>query len=65
MRKLGSVIVMVLFGSFCVAAPVALADTPQQHKMKDCNAQATDKKGDDRKAWLHLWPWRTRLSRRR
>lgn len=52
MRKLGSVIVMVLFGSFCVAAPLALADTPQQQKMKDCNAQATGKTGDERKAFM-------------
>ena len=26
--------------------------TPQQQKMKDCNAQATDKKGDERKAFM-------------
>jgi psiF repeat len=26
--------------------------TPQQQKMKDCNAQAADKKGDDRKAFM-------------
>ena len=26
--------------------------TPQQQKMKDCNAQAGDKKGDERKAFM-------------
>jgi len=52
MRKLGTVLVMVLFASFCVTAPLALADTPQQQKMKDCNAQAADKKGDERKAFM-------------
>ena len=26
--------------------------TPQQQRMKDCNAQATDKKGDERKAFM-------------
>jgi hypothetical protein len=33
------------------AAP-AKALTPQQQKMKDCNAQAGDKKGDERKAFM-------------
>ena len=26
--------------------------TPQQQRMKDCNAQAADKKGDERKAFM-------------
>jgi hypothetical protein len=52
MRKLVSVLVMTLFVSFCVATPFSLADTPQQQKMKDCNAQASDKKGDERKAFM-------------
>ena len=52
MRKLGSVLVMTLFVSFCVVTPFSLADTPQQQKMKDCNAQASDKKGDERKAFM-------------
>ena len=52
MRKLGSVLVMTLFASFCVVTPFSLADTPQQEKMKNCNAQATDKKGDERKAFM-------------
>jgi hypothetical protein len=32
-------------------APAALA-TPQQDKMKSCNAEAKDKKGDERKAFM-------------
>ena len=42
MRKLGSLLVTALFISFCVVTP-SLAITPQQQKMKDCNAQAGDK----------------------
>jgi hypothetical protein len=35
-------------------APTGPARTlsPQQQKMKDCNAQAADKKGDERKAFM-------------
>ena len=37
-----------------VAAPVAMADTAQQEKMKTCNADASKKglKGDERKAYM-------------
>ena len=52
MSKLAPVLMMVLFASFCVVTPVALAETPQQQKMKDCNAQAAGKIGDDRKAFM-------------
>jgi hypothetical protein len=52
MRNLGSVLVSALFASFCVVTPMALAETPQQQKMKDCNAQAGEKKGDERKAFM-------------
>ena len=34
------------------AEPAATTLTPQQQRMKDCNAQAGDKKGDDRKAFM-------------
>ena len=34
------------------AAAPATAMTPQQEKMKSCNASAADKKGDDRKAYM-------------
>jgi hypothetical protein len=29
--------------------------TPQQEKMKTCNAEAGDKKGDERKAFMSSW----------
>jgi len=32
--------------------PAAFAATAQQNKMKDCNASAADKKGDERKAFM-------------
>jgi psiF repeat len=34
------------------AAPSVFADNSQQSKMTACNAQATGKKGDDRKAFM-------------
>src|SRR5207253_4893680 len=52
MRKLGSVLMMTLFASLCMVTPFSLADTTQQEKMKICNAQATDKKGEERKAFM-------------
>jgi hypothetical protein len=36
----------------CAAAPVLAAENSQQSKMGDCNQQAADKKGDDRKAFM-------------
>ena len=40
-------------GSAFAADPApAKTLTPQQQRMKDCNAQATDKKGDERKAFM-------------
>ncbi|MBN9696807.1 MAG: phosphate starvation-inducible protein PsiF [Zoogloea sp.] len=33
-------------------APTAFAATEQQNKMKECNASAADKKGDERKAFM-------------
>lgn len=41
-------------GAAAFAADPAPAKTltPQQQKMKDCNAQAGDKKGDERKAFM-------------
>ena len=42
------------FGSSCAFAADAPAKalTPQQQRMKDCNTQATGKKGDERKAFM-------------
>jgi len=55
-----STLVLVLAAS--IGAPYAVAAdppqtpaktlTPQQKKMKDCNAQAGDRKGDERKAFM-------------
>jgi hypothetical protein len=44
----------IAFGSSCAFAADAPAKTltPQQQRMKDCNAQATGKKGDERKAFM-------------
>jgi hypothetical protein len=39
-------------GSAFAANPPAKTLTPQQQKMKDCNAQAGAKKGDERKAFM-------------
>ena len=39
-------------GTAFAADPPATTLTPQQQKMKDCNAQASDKKGDERKAFM-------------
>ena len=33
-------------------APAAFAAGSQQNKMKECNASGTDKKGDERKAFM-------------
>ena len=50
MKKLLALFVAGAF--FAVAAPAMAADNPQQEKMKACNAQAGDKKGDERKAFM-------------
>jgi len=44
----------LMFGASAFAADPAPAKTltPQQQKMKDCNTQAGDKKGDERKAFM-------------
>ena len=34
------------------AAPQTVAATSQQERMRDCNKQATDKKGPERKAFM-------------
>ncbi|BBU27529.1 phosphate starvation-inducible protein PsiF [Burkholderia sp. THE68] len=38
--------------SLTLGANAALAANSQQNKMSDCNKQAGDKKGDDRKAFM-------------
>ena len=39
-------------GTAFAADPAAKPLTPQQQKMKDCNAQATGKTGDERKTFM-------------
>ncbi|CAG9163449.1 PsiF family protein [Cupriavidus pinatubonensis] len=39
-------------GDKAIPASATKAPTAQQQKMKDCNEQAGDKKGDDRKAFM-------------
>jgi hypothetical protein len=36
----------------CAATPSFAAENAQQERMKTCNAKATDKKGDERKAFM-------------
>ena len=48
---------LAITSAFVFAAPVFAADPPkdtnaQQERMKDCNAKAADKKGDERKAFM-------------
>ena len=44
----------MLFAGSAIGADAAPAKplTPQQQKMKDCNAQATGKTGDERKQFM-------------
>lgn len=49
--KIQSAIAALMMGGLLAAAP-AFADNSQQSKMTTCNAQAGDKKGDDRKAFM-------------
>jgi hypothetical protein len=54
MKKL---LALVITGAFAFAGtPAFAADppkaNPQQERMKDCNAKAADKKGDERKAFM-------------
>lgn len=53
MKKLISLLALGLTLSLGVAhAADEKAPTPQQNKMKTCNADAKDKKGDERKAFM-------------
>ncbi|NML31254.1 PsiF family protein [Paraburkholderia antibiotica] len=48
--KIQSAIAALVLGAVLVAP--AFAENSQQSKMADCNKQAGDKKGDDRKAFM-------------
>jgi hypothetical protein len=44
---------LAIAGAFAMAAsPAFAADNPQQQRMKDCNAKAEGKAGDERKAFM-------------
>lgn len=45
-------LVLACVAAFAAAAPAFAAENPQQAKMKTCNAEAGDKKGDVRKAFM-------------
>ena len=49
MKKL---LVLAFAAALVAAAPAFAADNPQQTKMKTCNTEAGDKKGDERKAFM-------------
>ena len=59
---MNKLLALIVAGAFAFAAPAFAADppktdapmaaNPQQEKMKMCNTQAGDKKGDDRKAFM-------------
>ena len=51
MKKLISIVALAIASQFALA-PAALATTPQQQRMKDCNKEATGKTGDERKAFM-------------
>jgi uncharacterized protein HemX len=51
--QMKKVILSVAVSLFAASlAPAAFAVGTQQNKMKECNASATDKKGDERKAFM-------------
>jgi hypothetical protein len=55
MKKLISVVAIAIASQFAFAPVVVAQDkatTPQQQRMKDCNKEATGKKGDERKAFM-------------
>jgi len=50
MKRLFALAVLGVFAA--VAAPTFAADNAQQERMKACNAEAGDKKGDERKKFM-------------
>ena len=54
MTLLGLALSLSMGAAYAADAPAAdaAAKTPQQSKMAMCNKEATDKKGDDRKAFM-------------
>jgi hypothetical protein len=47
------ILTLLMLGAFvAVASPVVAAENAQQERMKTCNTQAGDKKGDERKKFM-------------
>ena len=46
------ILALLILGAFAVGASPAFAENAQQERMKTCNAQAGDKKGDERKTFM-------------
>ena len=47
------ILALLMLGMFAaVAAPTLAAENAQQERMKACNQEAADKKGDDRKKFM-------------
>jgi hypothetical protein len=46
------ILALLMLGAFAVGASPAFAENAQQERMKTCNAQAGDKKGDERKKFM-------------
>jgi len=46
------ILALLILGAFAVGASPAFAENAQQERMKTCNAQAGDKKGDERKKFM-------------
>jgi hypothetical protein len=47
------ILALLILGTFAVvAAPTFAAENAQQERMKSCNQEAADRKGDDRKKFM-------------
>ena len=52
MKKLLTAALIALPLTLAAAGTAQAADNPQHQRMKECNADAGDKKGDERKAFM-------------
>ena len=52
MKKLIALVAMAAFTT--CSLPVFAADHPQQNRMKECNAKAKGKKGDERRQFMSV-----------
>jgi uncharacterized surface anchored protein len=52
-HSLKKILALLILGAFtAVATPVFAAENSQQERMKTCNVEAGDKKGDERKKFM-------------